>query len=202
MVSAPIRLSVYRFRDLSRIVSNVQSRFAMQTSEPFGLLCHHARRPHHIDHAGGKAKQQEYDEAPGRSRQQAIETPAESRSDKNTCNQFGGEAKPDGHGGCLGLSRVLLASRLASPDFSAVPNFGQPLIQTSEPCGKRSFVGGRLFATAISAVVRAVRHDVETRNVLRLMENRPVTLKSRADHTDGNRSSQDCVLTGYIIDLL
>jgi hypothetical protein len=37
---------------------------------------------------------------------------------------------------------------------------------------------------------------VETRNVLRLMENRPVTLKSRADHTDANRSSQDCVLTG------
>src|SRR3978361_1225035 len=123
----------------------------MPASEPFGLLRHHACRPHHIDYAGGQAKQQEYEEAPGRSRQQAIEPPAESRSSKNTCNQFGGEAKPDGHGGCLGLSRVLLASRLASPAFSAAPNFGQPLIQTSEPCGKRSFVGGRLFATAISA---------------------------------------------------
>src|SRR6266704_1983463 len=137
----------------------------MQASEPFGLLCHHARRPHHIDYAGGKAKQQEYDEAPGRSRQQAIETPAESRSDDNTRDQFGGEAKPDGHGGCLGLSRVLLVSGLVSPDLAAAPNFGQPLIQISESGGKRSFVGGRSIATSISAVVRAFSHAVETRNV-------------------------------------
>src|SRR5476651_1603985 len=160
--SAAIRLSVYRFRDLSRIV---QLRFAMPASEPFRLLRHHARRPHHIDHAGDKAKQQEYDEAPGRSRQQAIETPAESRSDNNSCNQFGGEAKPDGHGGCLGLSRVLLVAGLVSPDFSAAPNFGQPVIEISEPCGKRGFVGGRFIATSISAVVRVFSHAVETRNI-------------------------------------
>src|SRR5260221_4003207 len=113
-------LSVYQTQ-----LSNVQLRFAMHASEPFRLLRHHARRPHHIDHAGDKAKQQEYDEAPRRSRQQAIETPAESRPDKNTRDQFGGEAKPHGHGGCLGLSRVLLVSGLVSPDFAAVPNFGQ-----------------------------------------------------------------------------
>src|SRR5664279_5769989 len=130
----------------------------MPASEPLGLLCHHARRPHHIDHAGGKAKQQEYDEAPGRSRQQTIETPAESRSGKNTCNQFGGEAKPDGHGGCLGLSRVLLISGPVSPDLSAVPNFGQPVIQTSEPCGKRSLIGGRFIAISISTVVLSLIH--------------------------------------------
>jgi hypothetical protein len=52
---------------------------------------------------------------------------------------------------------------LVSPDFAAVLNFGQPVIQTSEPCGKRSFVG-RFIATSISAVFRAVRHAVETRN--------------------------------------
>src|SRR5260370_29300238 len=152
------------FRDLSRIVSNVQWRCAMLASEPFGLLRHHARRRHHIDHAGGKAKQQEYDEAPGRSRQKAIESPAESRSDKNTRNQFGGEAKPDGHGGCLGLSRVLLVSGLVSLDLAAVPNCGQPVIQISEPCGKRSFFGRRFIATSISAVFRAISHAVETRN--------------------------------------
>src|SRR5260221_6020606 len=139
------------FRDLSRIVSNVQLRLEMPASEPFGLLRHHARRPHHIDHAGGKAEQQEYDEAPGRSRQQAIESPAESRPDKNTRNQFGGEAKPDGHGGCLGLSRVLLVPGLVSPDFAAALEFGQPVIQTSEPCGKRSFVAG-LISPSIFAV--------------------------------------------------
>jgi hypothetical protein len=70
-------------------------RLETHASEPFGLLRHHTRCSHHIDHAGSKAKQQEYDEAPGRSRQQAIETPAESRSDKNTRDQFGGEAKPE-----------------------------------------------------------------------------------------------------------
>ena len=139
-------------------------RLAMPGSEPFGLLRHHARRPHHIDYPGDKAKQHEYDETPGRSRQQAIETPAESRSDKNTSNQFGGEAKPDGHGGCPGLSRVLLASGLVSPDFAAALNLGQPLIETSEPCGKRSFVGRRLIATSISVVVRAFSHAAETRN--------------------------------------
>src|SRR3981189_3867777 len=134
----------------------------MHASESFRLLRHHARRPNHIDPAGNEAKQQEYDEAPGRSRQQAIETPAETRSEKNTRNQFGGEAKPDSHGGCLGLSRVLLVSGLVSADFAAAPNFGQPLIQTSEPCGKRGFVG-RLIATSISVVIRAFSHAVETR---------------------------------------
>ena len=68
-------------------------RCASSASEPFGLLRHHARRPHHIDHAGDEAKQQEHDEAQGRSRQQAIETPAKRRSDKNTRDQLGGEAE-------------------------------------------------------------------------------------------------------------
>jgi hypothetical protein len=52
---------------------------------------------------------------------------------------------------------------LVSPDFAAVPNFGQPVIETSEPCGKRSFVG-RFIATSISVFARAFSHAVETRN--------------------------------------
>jgi hypothetical protein len=48
---------------------------------------------------------------------------------------------------------------LVSLDFPAVANFGQPLIQTSEPCGKRSFVG-RFIAISISVVVRAFSHAV------------------------------------------
>ena len=175
-----MRLSVYRFRD-PEIASNVQLRFEMPASEPFRLLRHHACGPHHIDYAGGKAEQQEYDEAPWRSRQQAIETPAETRSDKNTGNQFGGEAKPHGQGGCPGLS--LLTSGRVSPDFSAVPDFGQPLIQTSEPCGKRGFVG-RFIATSISLAVRAFSHAVEPKRTCGGWKLRPVTLKSRADHTE------------------
>ena len=154
----------------------------MPASESFGLLRHRARRPHHIDYAGGKAEQQEYDEAPGRSRQQAIETPAESRSDKYTRNQFGGEAKAHRHGGCPGLSRVLLVSGLVSPGLSAVPNFGQPLIEISEPCGKRSFVGRRLIAISTSAAVRVFGHAV-TLNHAAIVGNYAATLKSRADHT-------------------
>ena len=54
-------------------------------------------------------------------------------------------------------------SGLVSPDFAAAANFGQPLIETSEPCGKRSFVG-RFIAISVSALVRAFRHAVETRH--------------------------------------
>src|ERR1700704_6618885 len=145
----------------------------MPVSEPFRLLRHHARRPHHIHHPGDKAKQQEYDEAPGRSRQQAIETPAETRSDKNAGNQFGREAKPHGHGGCLGLGVALLVSGRVSPYLSAAPNFGQPVIETSEPCGKRGFVERRFIATSIPAVIRVFSHAVETRSKLRWMEITP-----------------------------
>jgi hypothetical protein len=53
---------------------------------------------------------------------------------------------------------------LVSPEFSAVPNFGQPVIQTSEPCGKRSLIGGRFVPASIFAVIRALRHAAETRN--------------------------------------
>jgi hypothetical protein len=74
---------------------------------------------------------------------------------------------------------------LVSPGFAVVPNFGQTVIQTSEPCGKRSFIGRRFIATSISVVVRAARHVVETRNNAAVDGNyAPVTFKSRADHTD------------------
>jgi hypothetical protein len=149
-------LSVSRF-----LADRVERSVALGASEPLRLLRHHARRPHHIDHAGGKAKQQEYDEAPGRGRQQAIEPPAESRSAKNTRNQFGGETKPDGHGGCPGLGRVLLVSGMVSPDFAVAPNFGQPVVKTSEPCRKRSFVGRRMIAISTSAAVRVFSHAEE-----------------------------------------
>jgi hypothetical protein len=49
---------------------------------------------------------------------------------------------------------------LVSPDFPVAAKFGQPLIQTSEPCGKRSLIGG-LIAISISAVIRAFSHAVE-----------------------------------------
>jgi hypothetical protein len=72
---------------------------------------------------------------------------------------------------------------LISPDFAAVTNFGQPVIQTSEPCGKRSFVGRRLIAIATYVVVFVFGHAQDIKRCQRLMEITPVTLESRADHT-------------------
>jgi hypothetical protein len=69
---------------------------------------------------------------------------------------------------------------LVSPDFAVIPNFGQPLIQTSEPCGKRSFVG-RFVATSVPAVAvpRAVGHAVDTWNFAALAGiNAPPPLKA------------------------
>jgi hypothetical protein len=60
---------------------------------------------------------------------------------------------------------------LASPEIAIIPYFGQPVIQTSEPCGKRSFLERRFIAICIAAVARAVRHDVETRNKSTIDEN-------------------------------
>src|SRR6266481_8296100 len=124
----------------------------------------HARRSYHIDHAGYEAEQEEHDKSPRRSRQQTVEPPANHRSNHNACNQLG--RKPETARHCRGSGSAISASgsELVSPDLSAAPNFGQPLIQTSEPCGKRGFVRRRLVATAISAVVRAFSHAVETRN--------------------------------------
>jgi hypothetical protein len=47
------------------------------------------------------------------------------------------------------------------------------VIQTSEPCGKRGFIGGRFIATSIFAVIRAFSHAAETRNDAALMEMTP-----------------------------
>jgi hypothetical protein len=64
--------------------------------------------------------------------------------------------------------------------FAVVPNFGQPVIQTSEPCGKRSFVR-RFVATSVPAIAipRAVGHAVDTWNFAALAGiNAPPPLKA------------------------
>ena len=96
-----------------------------------------------------------------------------SRADDNAGDQLRRKPEPERHRRGSGSSVSAFSSGLVSPDFAAVPNFGQPVIQTSEPCGKRSFVRGRLIATSISAVVRAFSHAVETRNDAAWMEMTP-----------------------------
>ena len=75
-----------------------------------------------------------------------------SRSDDNAGDQFGRKPETARHRRCSGSAVSASSSGLVSPDVAAVPNFGQPVIQTSEPCGKRSFIGGRFVAISISAV--------------------------------------------------
>jgi hypothetical protein len=131
---------------------------------PAGSVRINACRPYHVDHTGDEAEQNEHDESEGRCRQQTVETPANQRPDDNTRDQLRGKPETARHRRGSGSTVSASCFKLVSPDFAAVPDFGQPVVQTSEPCGKRSFVGGRLIATSICAVVRAARHDVETRN--------------------------------------
>jgi len=126
--------------------------------------------PHHIDHTGYEAEQKKHDETERRSRQQSVETPTDQPADNNTGDQLRGKLETARH--ARGSGGTISGSGLVSLDFAAVPNFGQPVIQTSEPCGKRGFVG-RFIAIFISAVVRAIRHAVETETMLRLMEIAP-----------------------------
>src|SRR5215475_14268122 len=92
-----------------------------------------------------------------------IDAPANRRPDDNARDQLRGKAKTARHGRCPGCTVFALTSLLVSPDFPVATNFGQPSIQTSEPCGKRSFVR-RFIAISLSVVVRAFRHIVETRS--------------------------------------
>src|ERR1700743_2120175 len=99
-----------------------------------------------------------------------IDAPANRRSDDNARDQLRGKAKTTRHGRCPGCTVFTLTSGLVSPDFLVAANFFHPPIQTSEPCGKRSFVR-RFIATSISVAVRAIRHVVETRSDARGKEN-------------------------------
>src|SRR4051794_16627837 len=90
--------------------------------------------------------------------------PANHRSDDNAGDQLRRKPETACHRRGSGSSVSAFSSGLVSPDVSAVPNFGQPVIQTSEPCGKRGFIGGRCAAISIFAVIRVVSHALQTRN--------------------------------------
>ena len=124
-----------------------------------GPVRSNACRPYHVDHAGDKTEQNEHDQSEGRCRQQPVETPANQRPDDNTRDQLGRKPETDRHRRGPGRTVPTSVSVLVSAGFADAPNFGQPVIQTSEPCGKRSLVG-RFLAIASSAIIRAVRHGM------------------------------------------
>src|SRR6476661_7942212 len=77
-----------------------------------GLIRNDACRPHHVDHAGREAEQEEHDETPGRGRQQTVEPPADRRTDNNTRDQFGGKAKTARKGRCPRRAVIIPCSGL------------------------------------------------------------------------------------------
>jgi hypothetical protein len=86
----------------------------------------------------------------------------------------------------------------------AAAQFGQPLIETSEPFGKRSFLG-RSVAISIPAVSRALSHATKTRNAAVEWKLRPPPLKAaRTILTAHNqvKPSQDCAAFIYPIDFI
>jgi len=85
----------------------------------------------------------------------------------------------------------------------AVANFRQPLIEISEPFGKRSFLG-RSIAISILAVSRALCHATKTRNAAAEWKLRPPP--SKAARTilmayNQVKPSHDCVAFCYVADL-
>ncbi|MBW7967624.1 hypothetical protein [Bradyrhizobium sp. BR 10261] len=84
----------------------------------------------------------------------------------------------------------------------AAAKFGQPLIETSEPFGKRSFLG-RSIAISIPVVSRVLSHATKTRNAAVEWKLRPPPSKAaRTILTAHNqvKPSHDRVVISYIID--
>jgi hypothetical protein len=91
---------------------------------------------------------------------------------------------------------------LLGPDV-AVAKFGQPLIKTSEPIGKRSFFGWSI-AISILAVSRVLSHATKTRNAAVEWKLRPPPSKAaRTILTAHNqvKPSHDRVVISYVTDL-
>jgi hypothetical protein len=85
----------------------------------------------------------------------------------------------------------------------AVAKFGQPLIKTSEPFGKRGFLG-RSIAIFILAVSRALCHATKTRSAAAEWKLRPSPSKAARTILMAHnqvKPSHDCVDFGYVSDL-
>src|SRR5205823_1663445 len=94
---------------------------------------------------------------------QTVETPANPGPDDNARNQLRGKPETERHRRSSGRPVAAFSAGLVSPDFAAVANFGQPVIETSEPCGKRSFVGRRMIAISICVVAVVFGHAQDTK---------------------------------------
>src|SRR5262245_32796982 len=117
----------------------------------------HARSPHHVENAGREAEEEKHDHSPGRDSEYPIEHPTERRTDHNAGDEFGREPKTSRDRGRIGGWTLLRTGfgRTIGVDVAKV------FAQTLKPRGKRSLIGGRLFAITFFACVAG--HAFDTR---------------------------------------
>src|ERR1700733_712676 len=139
------------------------------------------RGTHYVEHARGKAEQEEYHEPPGRDAEPAVDEPAETGTDHNACDKFAGEPEASGVTGCS--RRPIRTRSTGSPAGTAC--VAETFVEPLESRGESGFVGWLLVPIAIFA---RVAHALDTRG--RRPRHAP-RLKSRADHTDWVPPSQE-----------
>src|SRR5208282_5709029 len=129
------------------------------------------RGAHYIEHARGKAEQEEYHEPPGRDAEPAVNEPAETGTDHDACNKFAGEPKASGVAGCSRCPiRPRTIGRLAAS--GTAKTFVQPL----ESRGESGLVGLLLAPVPVFA---RIAHAFGTRG---LRSRHARTLKPRGPY--------------------
>src|ERR1700737_3064088 len=100
------------------------------------------RRPHHVEHAGGKAEQHKNNHAPRRNSEPVIERPTDRRGD-----ELAGEPKTAGNRSRIGGGRLALTLLGDSLGMGAL------FTETAESRGERSLLVRRLFTITLFARV-------------------------------------------------
>jgi hypothetical protein len=140
------------------------------------------RGAHYIEHARGKAEQEEYHKPPGRAAEPAIDEPAETGTDHNACDKFAGEPEAPGVTGC---SRRPIRTRTVGRPAGMIACMAKAFVKPLESRGESGFIGRLLVPIAVFA---RVAHALDTRGP---RPRHAPRLKSRADHTDWVPPSQE-----------
>src|SRR5579863_71907 len=119
------------------------------------------RGAHHIEHARGKAEQEEYNQPPGRDAEPAVDEPADAGADHNARNEFAREPEAPGVAGC---SRRPIRTRTVRRRPRTVACMTEPFVEPLEPRGESGFVG---LSLVVLAVIARVAHASDTRGLQR-----------------------------------
>ena len=115
------------------------------------------RGAHHIEHARGKAEQEEYNEPPGRDAEPAIDEPADAGTDHDARNEFAREPEALGVAGC---SRRPIRTRTIGRRARLIACVTETFVEPLESRGESSFAG---LLLVVLAVIARVAHASDTR---------------------------------------